>query len=188
MNFYKVKKRSIDMMRQSFPNDSEAMRHHGGRFKQQQGAAPGQGFQCSFLDASFVFDIASIQRLTKPKSGMEPDGVIIFLGSRNMEDSVDQVNSTSDHTCYLDVDGRPTLIAFPFKYIEEPNWDSNEPTTIDISLDEGEEHHGTGGTAVVATGVTTTLEVGPQPNEASLPIPRQIQRHYPLRDIEHLQS
>jgi hypothetical protein len=187
LNFYKIKKRSLDLMQQAFPNDSEALRYHGGRYEQMTGAAPGQQFACSFLDMSFVFDRQSIDRLMSSS----PDGIVIFLGSRNMEDSLGDSNSTADKSaepCFLDVDGRPTLLAFPFTYAtgEEPTWKDNNPASIVIQLDDGEEHPGTGGGGVSGGGIK--LAVGPQPNEVTLPIPRAIPETYQVHDIEHLST
>jgi len=194
LNFYKIKKRSLSLIQQSFTNDNEALRYHGGRYKQPLGAAPGQGYSCSFLDMSFVFDRQSINRLMNPSSGDTPDGIIIFMGARNQEDSVGETTDEAGKvtgTCCTDVDGRPTLLAFPFTYQGgvQPTLDNQYSANLVIAMDDGEEHPGTGGGGGgggIAYDGGIVGAVGRQPNEATMPIARQISQTYPVGSIQPL--
>ena len=198
LNFYKIKQRTIDLMNQTLSGDNEALRYHAGRYDQPPGEASGGPNPCSFLDAAFVFEKASLHRLMKPSAGKERDGIIIFLGARNMEDSLDETggNTGVAGPCYVDVDGRPTLIAFPFNYGTLPDSETADQTQLVISLDDGEEHPGTGGGGGGGIGgggdakktksaLGTQLASGIQPAGTHMPIDRQIPSTYYAKDLEH---
>jgi hypothetical protein len=209
LNFYKIKERTNNPMRQALATDDEALRYHAGRFDQPKGAKTGTSSAaaasgpnpCSFLDSAFVFDKRSIHRLMNPSSGVEPDGIIIFMGSRNMEDSLGEAANKDGKTepCYMDVDGRPTLLAFPVIQSIEPNLRSvGEPVFV-IQLDDGEEHPGTGGGGngggggVGGGGATADIKViklmeGVQPAGTTLPIDRKIPEKWAVSNFEHMET
>lgn len=213
LNFYKIKQRTIDLMNQTLSGDSEALRYHAGRKDQPPVIAPGGPNTCSFLDAAFVFEKTSLHRLMNPSSGTEPDGIIIFLGARNMEDSVDPTgkNSGVAGPCYADVDGRPTLIAFPFTFGTLPDSKIVDQKQLVISLDDGEEHPGTGGGGGNGGGGGSNgggggtgdgsddakkkesappvkLAAGLQPAGTFMPIDRQIPGTYLVKNLEHFMN
>ena len=132
-NFVKIKKRSIEKLRSALPGDDESARFHSG-------LTDANG-DCCFLDNMFVFDKPILANLLGiPPDNIAVDGVVAFFGSRDKEDSP----SPKDANQYIDVDGRPTLIIFPFT--NEIDGKSKTATgNMNIALDNGYEHPGTGG-------------------------------------------
>ncbi|HUB59612.1 MAG TPA: hypothetical protein VL978_02855 [Puia sp.] len=204
LNFFKIKERTNDLMRQSLAGDAEALRYHAGKFDTTGAAGPDGQFPCSFLDMAFVFERAAVEALLKDTSeGKKPDGVILFLGARNMEDSLGQAPDDEGNmqTCYLDVDGRPTIIAFPFTYETKPNLKTGDGAELAIALDDGQEHPGTGGdggdsggsggggtVSFVTDSGIVALKEGTQPAGTTLPIPRQIPATFSSGRLEHLET
>ena len=121
--FVDIKKRSADKIKTALAGDAEAIRFYCG--KDDIGV---------LSDLAFIFDketlVPVITRILENKA----DGFILFNGARAEKDSVDA----------SDVDGRPTLILFPYKEGEQPI-EGNDRKVIELLLTDGEEHPGTGG-------------------------------------------
>lgn len=90
-------------------------------------------------DLCFVFDKKSIRDLLEMLNEKDgADGLVIFNGVRSKEDSREMGSRK-----YTDIDGRPTLMIFPYKEASPPSA-TNDPDII-IMDEEGYEHPGTGG-------------------------------------------
>jgi hypothetical protein len=198
-SFFKIKKRSLDKFKGPFTDDCESMRYHGGLYKQQSGSTQGSQFNCSFLDMAYVFDRETLNDMLNPPDGKPvPNGIILFHGAREKEDSLlDELTKDGDNVLdkdgnkvqqFIDVDGRPTLLVFPFQYTgAEPEWTTQPSANIAISLDDGLEHPGTGGGGGSGVGTPVTASsVGPQPAETPLPIPGTLPGTFAVVNIHHI--
>lgn len=126
-NFIKIKKRCLNTLLESFKHDDDAKRFYCGRHDKTPITE----------DLAFFFDKSSIERLWNKIKDIDNSGLVIFPGVRSSTDSITDNCETND------VDGRPTLIVFPFQYeeVEEPNKTAGQ---FNIFLNDGEEHPGTG--------------------------------------------
>jgi hypothetical protein len=120
-NRLKIRTRSIDKIAETaLRNDAEAMRYYCGVMDEKK----------STDDFCFVFDKAAIKHIIDKIS--EYDGIVLFQGARDMEDSMNEKGTT-------DVDGRPTLIIFPYVWTGK-----DDQKKMTVMLDDGSEHPGTG--------------------------------------------
>lgn len=139
-NYAEIKKRAVTtIVNSSLGDDKQAMRYYCGRMNETRVTD----------DLCFVFDRESLERLMEKLNASSSDGIVIFNGSRDQKDSPGKVEGT-----FTDVDGRPTLMMFPFKYENK-----DQPSEmLKISLSDGEEHPGTGTGSGGGTGITTLAD------------------------------
>jgi len=142
--FIGVKKRSHGKIKGILNGDDEAIRYYCGK----PNTDPVRE------DLAYIFDKDSLRTILEKLNKNEAHGVAIFNGVRSQTDSEIEKTGT-----YSDVNGRPTLMIFPFKYTvpERKDIDSD----LKILLDDGSEHPGTGGTG--------TGPHGNQRNEYEIP-------------------
>lgn len=89
-------------------------------------------------DLCFLFSKNIIAALIEAMNNGDVDGIAIFNGVRSKEDSRNESTGA-----YSDVDGRPTVMIFPYKDTGNKNAEGEEE--IVIMGDDGYEHPGTGG-------------------------------------------
>jgi len=132
--FIGVKNRSHRKIKGILKGDDEAIRYYCGKSDTPVNE-----------DLAYIFDKDSLRTILSKLYNSEAHGVAIFNGVRSKEDSEIEKTGT-----YSDIDGRPTLMIFPFKYTdpERKDIDSN----LKILLDDGSEHPGTGGTGTGSNG------------------------------------
>jgi hypothetical protein len=125
-SYLKIKTRSVTNIKNALGDDNESIRMHCGKNPDDT--------SCSTLDVGFVMSVDCIRAMLTNI----PDnngGLVIFFGTRDREDSVTENTEGEQGVTYTDVDGRPTLIAFP--YTEDASGD------MAVQLDQGYEHPGT---------------------------------------------
>lgn len=131
-----VKTRAREKIRAAMKGDSESLRYYTGD--------DGTGLK---EDTAYIFDKNSLKKILDMLNKGEADGVAVFNGIRAKSDSVDPVSGG-----FSDVDGRPTLLIFPYK--NKPSAQVTEPD-LQILLDDGSEHPGTGGGGTRLNGSAT---------------------------------
>lgn len=129
-SFIKVKQRTHDKFKESLAGDPEALRFFCGK----------EDSEPATDDIAYVFDKKAVEHLMAKMTEKEADGLIIFHGIRSKEDSKD------DDGKFTDVDGRPTVMLFPYKYADHVAEGATEPDLLVMNEDnDGTEHPGTGG-------------------------------------------
>src|SRR5690242_6601263 len=106
--FISIKQRSIVKVADAVDPDYEASRFHCGR-------PMGATFD-PYLDISFFFNAKLLRTMLGQLSTTDPplrdqDGLVIFFGAREQEDSLGE----DDKPPFTDVDGRPTLMLFRYR-------------------------------------------------------------------------
>lgn len=134
-----VKMRSRNSISQAVKADSESLRYYTGN--------TGTGLK---EDIAYIFDKKSLEKILDMLNKGQANGVAIFNGVRAKADSVDPSTGVSS-----DVDGRPTLLIFPYIHIAGSSL--TEPD-LRILLDDGSEHPGTGGGGTTLQGVPVALD------------------------------
>lgn len=84
-------------------------------------------------DIAFVFDKENIRNNWEEIINGKNNGLIIFVGVRN--------KGTDGPCIEPDNNGKPTAMIFPYRYVNK----EADPSQIEILLDNGSEHPGTGG-------------------------------------------
>jgi hypothetical protein len=121
-----LKKNSFKALGAALKDEKQALRYYCGKEN---------GYN---TDLCFLFSVEVLDSLLASIKSNGGHGVAIFNGVRSKEDSRDE--STGD---YSDVDGRPTVMIFPYKDTGGKNTEGEEE--IVILGDDGFEHPGTGG-------------------------------------------
>lgn len=176
-SFFKIKQRSIEKIRSGLPDDEEAARYHSGLQDANN--------NCCFLDMSFVFDKTFLKPLLD-----KGDGIVIFLGTRDMTDSYSEIynpDTKTNEKQFNDVDGRPTLLVFSYRYENADGLEklqtTNDPQNLIVALDDdGLEHPGTGG----GGGGTGVISVDAVNAGTSIPIPAELPDCIPVANIKPL--
>ncbi len=126
--FMKIKKRVHKRLKELLEDDMDALRYYCGLLNEMTS------------DLGFVFDKDSIKQITDKMTKGEADGVIIFNGVRKKEDS--RIGTSNE---FSDIDGRPTLMIFPYKISQNPSTETTDEFELRVLTDDGSEHPGTGG-------------------------------------------
>jgi hypothetical protein len=124
-----IKQRWHDKLSDLLKDDPEALRYYC-------------GLENNFeSDLCFVFDKDIIQGLRDKMDEGLADGLVIFNGVREKKDSPIE----GEEGNFSDIDGRPTLMIFPYKMATPESPKSKFKLVIMNGDDEGYEHPGTGG-------------------------------------------
>lgn len=119
-----IKKNSHEILKKHIKDDAKSRRYYCGREEDAN------------TDLCYLFSKEILVELLKKIEDNQGHGVAIFNGGRFANDTELDVNEKAD------IDGRPTVMIFPFKKtgIKAPNFD--DEITI---INDGYEHPGTGG-------------------------------------------
>lgn len=126
--FMEIKSRSLPKIKQALQGDDDALRYYCGRPEATNPVAE---------DWAFVFDKESIDRLRNSVISHGADGIFVFYAAKDVSGLPLQLPPNPN-----DVDGRPTLMIFPYKQHEPATANGTE---FEILLDDGEQHPGSGG-------------------------------------------
>lgn len=130
--FIKLKTKAHIALKEALKGNDDALRYYCGKM----GNFP-EG-----EDLAFIFDREAIEDLVKLLCTKEADGLVIFPGVRQKEDSVMDKPGPDGKVQYGDRNGRPTVMVFSYKYEDAYNKDTS---AILIDTKNGSEHPGTGG-------------------------------------------
>jgi hypothetical protein len=125
--FIRIKKRVVTRFKQLLDGDDEAVRFYCGR---KEGLPTKE-------DIAYIFDKEAIEKILVMLEKNTAHGIIVFSGVREKKDS--QIGNTNT---FNDVNGRPTVMLFPFAY-ETP--ENKNASRLFVALDDGTEHPGTAG-------------------------------------------
>lgn len=122
--YIEIRKRSVEKIRKALEGDADAIRFYCGRTEMPS----------HHEDVAFLFDQKSLRSIMNRILADEADGLILFNAVR----PVDPVEEPGQ----IAVNGRPTIMMFPYKKRPNANGGDIEYDTI---MTDGEEHPGTGG-------------------------------------------